>query len=66
MIEKMGRNFDKVANEWQLKSEDFQNEITNSQTVCRNFSSEYFQVKSSNEEILEVLDSVKRENKNLT
>ena len=65
IIEKRGRNFDKVANEWRLKAEDLQNEITNSQTECQNFSSEYFRVKSSNEEVLEVLDSVKRENKNL-
>merc|ERR1719376_1109507 len=65
IIEKRGRNFDKVVNEWRLKAEDLQNEISSSQTECRNFSSEYFRVKSSNEEILEVLDSVKRENKNL-
>merc|ERR1711970_1525803 len=65
IIEKRGRNFDKVVNEWRLKAEDLQNEITASQTECRNYSSEYFRVKSSNEEILEVLDSVKRENKNL-
>merc|ERR1719500_412019 len=65
IIEKRGRNFDKVVNEWRLKAEDLQNEIASSQTECRNFSSEYFRVKSSNEELLEVLDSVKRENKNL-
>merc|ERR1712198_463337 len=65
IIEKRGRNFDKVVNEWRLKAEDLQNEITSSQTECRNFSSEYFRIKSSNEEILEHLDTVKRENKNL-
>merc|ERR1712021_291860 len=42
-----------------------QNEITSSQTECRNYSSEYFRIKASNEEILEHLDTVKRENKNL-
>merc|ERR1712142_1159702 len=65
IIEKRGRNFDKVVNEWRLKAEDLQNEITSSQTECRNFSSEYFRIKSANEEILEHLDTVKRENKNL-
>merc|ERR1711994_663438 len=65
IIEKRGRNFDKVVNEWRLKAEDLQNEITASQTECRNFSSEYFRIKSANEEILEHLDTVKRENKNL-
>merc|ERR1712130_165531 len=36
IIEKRGRNFDKVVNEWRLKAEDLQNEITSSQTECRN------------------------------
>merc|ERR1712165_640816 len=65
IIEKRGRNFDKVVNEWRLKAEDLQNEITSSQTECRNYSSEYFRVKSANEELMEHLDTVKRENKNL-
>merc|ERR1712025_212120 len=65
IIEKRGRNFDKVVNEWRLKAEDLQNEITSSQTECRNFSSEYFRIKSTNEEMIEHLDTVKRENKNL-
>merc|ERR1712106_660768 len=65
IIEKRGRNFDKVVNEWRLKAEDLQNETTGSQTECRNFSSEYFRIKSANEEILEHLDTVRRENKNL-
>merc|ERR1719334_2385457 len=64
IIEKRGRNFDKVVNEWRLKAEDLQNEITSSQTECRNFSSEYFRIKSANEEVLEHLDTVTRENKN--
>ena len=63
IIEKRGRNFDKVVNEWRLKAEDLQNEITGSQTECRNFSSEYFRIKSANEELLEHLDTVRRENK---
>merc|ERR1719333_163565 len=53
IIEKRGRNFDKVVNEWRLKAEDLTSEISGSQAECRNFSSEYFRVKSSNEEILE-------------
>merc|ERR1712223_643053 len=65
IIEKRGRNFDKVVNEWRLKAEDLHNEITSSQTECRNFSSEYFRVKSANEELMGHLDTVRRENKNL-
>merc|ERR1712168_763939 len=65
IIEKRGRNFDKVVNEWRLKAEHLQNEITSSQTECRNYSSEYFRIKAANEEIIEHLDTVRRENKNL-
>merc|ERR1711902_324029 len=65
IIEKRGRNFDKVVNEWRLKAEDLQGEITASQAECRNYSSEYFRIKSANEEILEHLDTVKREIKDL-
>merc|ERR1712123_108294 len=49
IIEKRGRNFDKVVNEWRLKAEDLHNEIVGSQTECRNYSSEYFRIKASNE-----------------
>merc|ERR1712088_141852 len=65
IIEKRGRNFDKVINEWKYKADDLTNEIGASQSECRNFSSEYFRIKSANEEIIEHLDTVKRENKNL-
>merc|ERR1712066_1021689 len=54
-----------MGNEWRLKAEDLQNEITASQAECRNYSSEYFRIKAANEEILEHLDTVRRENKNL-
>merc|ERR1711994_239750 len=47
------------------KAEDLNHEIKASQSECRNYSSEYFRIKSANEEILEHLDTVKRENKNL-
>ena len=48
-----------------IKADDLGHEIEASQSECRNFSSEYFRIKSANEEILEHLDTVKRENKNL-
>ena len=65
IIEKRGRNFDKVIGEWKCKADDLNHEIDASQSECRNYSSEYFRIKSANEEILEHLDTVKRENKNL-
>merc|ERR1712079_278642 len=54
-----GRNFDKVINEWKCKADDLTNEIGASQSECRNFSSEYFRIKSANEEIIEHLDTVR-------
>merc|ERR1739848_787877 len=60
-----GRNFDKVIGEWKCKADDLNHEIEASQSECRDYSSEYFRIKSANEEILEHLDTVKRENKNL-
>ena len=65
IIEKRGRNFDKVIGEWKCKADDLNHENEASQAECRNYSSEYFRIKSANEEILEHLDTVKRENKNL-
>lgn len=65
ILEKRGRNFDKVITEWKCKGDDLQGEIEASQAECRNFSSEFFRIKSANEELVEQLDTVKRENKNL-
>ena len=36
-----------------------------SQTECRNYNSEYFRLKAAQDEVIEQLDVVKRENKNL-
>merc|ERR1712165_572787 len=65
IIEKRGRNFDKVIGEWKCKADDLTHEIGASQSECRNYSSEYFRIKAANEEMLEHLDTVRRENKNL-
>merc|ERR1712117_865878 len=54
-----------VIGEWKAKADDITAEVEASQKECRNYSSEYFRIKASNEEILEHLDTVKRENKNL-
>merc|ERR1712183_1095330 len=65
IIEKRAKNFDKVVGEWQTKAADLASEVEASHTECRNYSSELFRVKSAQEEALEQLDIVKRENKNL-
>merc|ERR1719489_375998 len=65
IIEKRAMNYDKVVGEWQTKAADVAAEVEASHTECRNYSSELFRVKAAQEESLEQLDIVKRENKNL-
>merc|ERR1712061_914154 len=65
ITERRGKNFDKVVGEWQAKAADIAAEVNASQNECRNYSSELFRVKASQDESLEQLDIVRRENKNL-
>merc|ERR1711933_556851 len=65
IIEKRAMNYDKVVGEWKAKVDDVAAEVEASHTECRNYSSELFRVKAAQEEALEQLDIVKRENKNL-
>merc|ERR1712152_96511 len=63
--EKRAKNFDKVLGEWQSKAADLGAEIAASQDEGRNYSSELFRLKAAQQESIEQLDVVKRENKNL-
>merc|ERR1712168_262614 len=65
ITEKRGKNFDKVLGEWLSKANDVQAEVAASQDEGRNYSSELFRLKAAQDEALEQLDIVKRENKNL-
>jgi len=65
ITERRGKNFDKVVGEWQAKAADIAAEVNASQNECRNYSSELFRVKAGQDESLEQLDIVRRENKNL-
>merc|ERR1719244_86790 len=65
ITEKRGKNFDKVLGEWQSKAADVAAEVAASQDEGRNYTSELFRLKAGNDEALEQLDIVKRENKNL-
>merc|ERR1711902_322860 len=65
ITEKRAKNFDKVLGEWQAKASDVTAEVEASQTEGRNYSSELFRLKAAQEEAVEHLDIVKRENKNL-
>merc|ERR1712029_210885 len=65
IIEKRTKNFDKVLGEWQIKAADLNGEVEASNNECRNYNSELFRVKAAQDEAVEQLDIVKRENKNL-
>merc|ERR1739847_65393 len=65
IIEKRGKNFDKVVGEWKSKADDVASEVDASQKECRNYASEHFRLKAAHDEVVEQLDVVKRENKNL-
>jgi myosin heavy chain 6/7 len=65
ITERRGKNFEKVVSEWQAKAADLNEEVNASQNECRNYSSELFRVKAGQDESLEQLDIVRRENKNL-
>merc|ERR1711884_747682 len=65
ITEKRGKNFDKVLGEWQSKAADVSAEVAASQDEGRTYTSELFRLKAAQDEALEQLDIVKRENKNL-
>merc|ERR1711994_384511 len=65
ITEKRAKNFDKVLGEWQSKASDVGAEIAASQDEGRNYTSELVRLKAANDEAVEQLDVVKRENKNL-
>merc|ERR1712186_307317 len=65
ITEKRGKNFDKVLGEWQSKAADVSAEVAASQDEGRNYTSELFRLKAAQDETVEQLDVVKRENKNL-
>merc|ERR1712240_704602 len=65
ITEKRAKNFDKVLGEWLSKANDVQAEVAASQDGGRNYSSELFRLKAAQDEAVEQLDIVKRENKNL-
>merc|ERR1712209_146850 len=65
ITEKRGKNFDKVLGEWQAKAADVAAEVEASQNEGRNYSSELFRLRAAQDEAIEQLDIVKRENKNL-
>merc|ERR1711892_1305419 len=65
IVENRARSYDKVVGEWQTKAADIVSEVEASNAECRNYSSELFRLKAAQEEAIDQLDIVRRENKNL-
>merc|ERR1711878_105617 len=65
ITEKRGKNFDKVVGEWKAKADDLMAELDAAHSEARNYSNERFRLKAAWDEVVEQLDVVRRENKNL-
>jgi myosin heavy chain 6/7 len=63
--EKRQRQFDKLIEEWKRKVSDLQNELDNAQRESRSNAAEAYKFKSQLEETQEVIESLRRDNKNL-
>jgi len=64
--EKRQRQFDKLADEWQRKMNDLQTELDNSQKESRAHAADAYKLKAQLDENREVIDALRRENKNLS
>merc|ERR1712043_126921 len=62
----MGKQFDKIVQEWKRKVDSLGMDLDVSQKETRNASSELFRIKSAYEESVAQLDEVRRENKCLS
>jgi len=65
-LEKRNKNFDRTVSEWQLKVRTLQSEVENAQKESRSYSTELFRVKTTYEEIVSTVESLRRENSNLS
>jgi len=64
--EKRQRQFDKLVDEWKRKVTDLQSELDGSQKESRANAAEAYKFKTQADEHREVIDAVRRENKNLS
>uniref|UniRef100_UPI00398EFFA2 myosin-16-like n=1 Tax=Pristiophorus japonicus TaxID=55135 RepID=UPI00398EFFA2 len=65
LLDKKQRSFDKMLSEWQQKYEELQVELDSSQKECRINVTQVFKLKTIYEEVIEQLEVVKKDNKNL-
>jgi len=64
--EKRQRQFDKLVDEWKRKVVDLQTELDNAQKESRLNAAEAYKYKAQLDENREVIDAIRRENKNLS
>lgn len=64
-LEKKQHGFEKVIEEWKKKCDFMNVELDAVQRDARNFSSEMFKFRSTNEELTDALESLRRENRTL-
>jgi len=64
--EKRQRQFDRLVDEWKRKVMDLQIELDNSQKESRSNAAEAYKFKAQLDEDREVIDALRRENKNLS
>jgi chromosome segregation ATPase len=64
--EKRQRQFDKLVDEWKKKVTDLQSELDNSQKESRVNAAEAYKYKAQLDETQEVIEALRRENKNLS
>lgn len=65
-LEKKNRSFDKTVADWQNKVRSLQVDLENSQKECRSYSTEIYRLKTQYEEVISTVDTLRRENSNLT
>jgi len=64
--EKRQRQFDKLVDEWKRKVLDVQTELDNCQKESRSNAADAYKCKTQLDENREVIDALRRENKNLS
>uniref|UniRef100_A0A8C9R501 Myosin heavy chain 16 n=1 Tax=Scleropages formosus TaxID=113540 RepID=A0A8C9R501_SCLFO len=65
-LDKKQRTFDKMISDWSQKCEELQLELDSSQKDCRTQMTEIYKLKTVYEENVDHLETVKKENKNLS
>ena len=65
-LQKRQRQFDTTIKEWQSKVSHLQSELDAAQQESRTYSAELYRTKSTYEETTVIIESLKRDNKNLT